>query len=168
MVRDHGRTRLSSVVYKTLWEPRRELSAACRGWRLSLPRFWRREALGHDAPAEQCRCGIYGAAEPRRAVAYLHPRYADFCEDLLPWPLLDHVIGRVFLWGSILECERGWRASSAYPQELFVPLHRDCDDPERKAAETADGLSVYGVPVELLPCGAYDEIEGILALRPAA
>jgi hypothetical protein len=86
---------------------------------------------------------------------------------LLPWPLLDHVIGRVFLWGSMLECERGWRASFAYPQELFVPLHRDRDG-ERKAEETADGLGVYGVPIELVPCTAYNEIERILALRPAA
>lgn len=123
-----GRIRLSSVVYKTLWEPRRELSAACRGWRRSFPHFWRREALGHEAPEEKCRCGIYGAAEPQRAVPDLHPRYTDFCEYLLPWPLLDHVIGRVFLWGSILECERGGRASFAYPQELFVPLHCDCGD----------------------------------------
>jgi hypothetical protein len=36
--------------------------------------------------------------------------------------VLGRVAGRVRLWGTVVECERGWRASHAYPSRLLVAL----------------------------------------------
>ena len=54
------------------------------------------------------------------------------------------MIGTVSLWGDVVECERGWRAAFAYPSRIFVPLGVP------GAAEQAEGLTDYGVPVELV------------------
>jgi hypothetical protein len=45
-------------------------------------------------------------------------------------------VGEVALWGRLVETERGWRGSAAYPIRLFVP-----DD------EIARGLEPYEVPI---------------------
>lgn len=57
------------------------------------------------------------------------------------------MIGHVSLWGTVVESERGWRASHAYPKQLYVPLAKR----NRGAAnEIEKHLRDYGVPVELL------------------
>jgi hypothetical protein len=55
----------------------------------------------------------------------------------------DRVFGRALLWGDRLEGELGWRAATAYPVALYVPATLD------DAGAVAEGLSVYGVPVEI-------------------
>lgn len=77
------------------------------------------------------------------------------------------VVGCVSLWGDILECERGWRASRAYPERLYVPaFHRRGITSTKLAAD----LGAYGVPVAMLASStmndAIDEISrlGELAL----
>jgi hypothetical protein len=59
-------------------------------------------------------------------------------------PATDLVIGRVALWGEVLEGDHGWRASRAYPAELIVdPLVDD---------DTVTALSEdYRVPVHRCP-----------------
>ena len=59
------------------------------------------------------------------------------------------VIGEVSLWGSVVECERGFRASHAYPKRIFIPT--DADGRRGRLDELAVSLCEYGVPVELLP-----------------
>ena len=51
------------------------------------------------------------------------------------------------LWGDVVECAWGFRASYAYPAQLYVPDRsaRSGLTPE----EVALGLTDYGVPVEL-------------------
>ena len=71
VVADGDEVSLSSVVHKTVWAPRCELEASCHRRALSLPRFGRRKPLQHSAPAEDCRCGIYGATDVARAASYL-------------------------------------------------------------------------------------------------
>ena len=59
------------------------------------------------------------------------------------------VVGRVLLWGDVHEHERGWRASLAYPERLYVfgaSGGRDDSGAERLST----GLGRYGVPVEVL------------------
>jgi hypothetical protein len=57
------------------------------------------------------------------------------------------VIGRVLLWGSVVEEDAAWRAELAYPQRLLVPtLLRD-------AYGVARDLEDYGVPVTLMDVG---------------
>lgn len=92
----------------------------------------------HAAPALDCECGIY-------AVGFQQvDRYLD---ELAAWqPRLDRVIDEVSLWGTVLECERGFRASHAYPLRLYVPADGFAGD----WRALADGLAAYRVPVEFL------------------
>lgn len=129
--------RLLSLAQEVVWEPREELVADCRRCRL-LPRLRRRGR--HDSPGETCSCGIY-ATQLERLEWFLDER---------TWPTPPYVFGRVLLWGRVIECERGWRASHAYPEEIYVaaPPYRLRDDvtPDTIAA----GLRDYGVPVQSL------------------
>jgi hypothetical protein len=64
------------------------------------------------------------------------------------------VIGRVALWGDVVESESGWRASVGYPSQLFVPIPMENArrSLRRRAVvdEVAVALELYGVPVELV------------------
>lgn len=63
------------------------------------------EHRSHDhAPEEWCECGIYAASE------------LDGCP-------VGHIAGKVKLWGTVVEGERGYRAEYAYPSEFLVENH---------------------------------------------
>ena len=70
--------------------PRRIAQAACR------------VAPFHRAPAPECRCGLH--ASPTL--------------DVLRRTRCPAVLGRVALWGRVIEHEHGYRARFAYPQRL--------------------------------------------------
>jgi hypothetical protein len=75
------------------------------------------------------------------------------------------VVGRVSLWGSVVECVNGWRAENAYPERLFVPQFEWRS--EEQAASVAADLADYRVPVELLDCAPEDLFDRAGALvRP--
>jgi hypothetical protein len=174
VVGDGEEIRLSSLVHKTVWAPRCELEASCHRRTLSLPRLWRKKPLGHSAPAEDCRCGIYGARDVERAASYLlaiNPARClptNFWLEPPHWPLLDSAIGRVSLWGSVVECEHGWRASRAYPECLYLLRRNEEEGSLSPREEVAVGLSVYGVPLEVLE-GDMDTPEAVVAaLRSGA
>lgn len=142
----HG-YRLASVYKSTLWPPGKPLVADCFGSRSSFNRLFRRGV--HEAPATRCECGIYGAG--------LH--IVDECLGALSGNYdVGRVIGEVSLWGAVIECERGYRASAAYPRRIYVPLDGARDDLE----DLVLGLGSYGVPVELLPFRCADAIEALL------
>jgi hypothetical protein len=134
--------RLRSVVYDTTWLPRQELVADC----LRSPSLLRRRCRApHEPPFDRCQCGIYGASEPQILAHYLDG-YHRFELGVFP-----RVFGLVSLWGTVIACERGWRASHAYPACLYVPAcaiggHRV------RVEEVALGLSDYGVPIEIVEC----------------
>jgi hypothetical protein len=135
---------LSSLFFDLVWPPRAAVHARCnrRSWLDRIGRF--RQA--HAAPGERCECGLYGARIEQAAAYLWHPRIAPRRAHL-------HVLGRVKLWGAVVECERGYRASSAYPAELLVPAA-----PGARAEEIAAGLARYGVPVRLIECRTREEI----------
>jgi hypothetical protein len=136
VLRADGALTLASVVKGVAWSPGEPLVAECLGPRLiPLPRL-----RPHAAPGLSCECGIY-ATDLARASRYLR--------DSIPFDL-GRVLGRVALWGTVVECERGLRASHAYPVALYVPLVRG-NNSVRRAIELAEGLRRYRVPVELLP-----------------
>jgi hypothetical protein len=64
------------------------------------------------------------------------------------WTVVHRVVGRVSLWGSVLEYTEGWRAACAYPLELLVPRVGPVKSPGAEAV--ADALSDYGVQVEIV------------------
>lgn len=55
----------------------------------------------------------------------------------------------------MFECERGFRASQAYPTRIFVPADTR-GTREQGGEELVEGLSTYRVPVELLPARCAD------------
>jgi hypothetical protein len=114
------RTRLRSVLYGSLWPPGRLAVADCK-------KLYRAR---HDAPDPLCQCGIHAAKSLDEWRHYLAVGG-------------DRVFGRALLWGDRLEGQLGWRAASAYPLALYVPATLD------DAGAIAEGLSVYGVPVEI-------------------
>lgn len=135
----HGTLTLGSVVKPTVWPAGEPLVAECLSRRPFGWWTWRRTT--HDSPEVACECGIYATA-----LAQLGP----YLGDPLPRDSIARVVGRVALWGDVVECERGLRASHAYPLALFVPAEDDDQRPARPR-EIADRLRGYGVPVEVLP-----------------
>jgi hypothetical protein len=155
LVVDEGEgARLRSVVFPASWLPHRELAAECRHRRWQLRRPWR-HSEGHAAPASTCDCGIYGASELWLAVEYLgQSRIVGRAGKAV----VGSAVGRVRLWGAVLEHKLGWRASRAYPADICVP-----------AGPRADGvaldLAAYDVPVEVLDCSAPGDLLEALAER---
>jgi hypothetical protein len=120
-----GDIRLRSVLYDEIWEPRRELVAACEH--------------GHTAPDDGCSCGIHAARDPATVGRYLVGRNDP--SDV------HRVIGQVALWGWVCEGDAGWRASRAYPARIRVPTRRP-DGTNPTIDEIAVELAAYGVPLE--------------------
>jgi hypothetical protein len=132
-----GAFRLRSVVAPTLWPAREVLEAECL--RPGLRPF-RRLRLGHKPPSEACECGVY-AADASTAASYGTP----------PADRVDRrVLGRVALWGVVVECEHGWRSSHAYPYEIVIPAHRFREDTLVPLEVLAFDLTAYGVPVTVV------------------
>lgn len=98
---------------------------AWRGWHLRLDRSglsllpigkgaaWPRRRVAearcwshrrHRAPEASCRCGLY----------------ATVGLDLLRRARSPAVLGRVALWGRVIQHARGWRAEFAYPQSIAL------------------------------------------------
>ena len=151
-----ARCRLGERVW---WPSRPGLPVPC----------WQHDA---PAPAEGCLCGIYAAPTAAQAAASVTepPRPRE--------PIVHHVIGRVSLWGTVVECERGWRAERAYPASLAVPAPppprrhillpaRRRPSRSRPAAEIASALCEYGVPIELVACETLGDLAAMLEARAA-
>jgi hypothetical protein len=139
-----GQYALGSVVKPTLWPVRRALRADC----LHFPSLvaWLRRRPRHAAPDPGCECGIYATGLDQ---------LAQYMIEVFAGPGAGRVLGRVALWGTVVECERGYRASAAYPAEIFVP--RDAAGASgRSADELALGLARYGVPVDVLRARCAD------------
>jgi hypothetical protein len=149
--------RLASVVKPTLWPAGEALAAECLRPRPVLGRLVHRRRKPGPAPDESCECGIYGAG--LSAVG-------DYLNDALRHAAVARVLGTVSLWGTVIECERGFRASHAYPRRVYVPVDSNPRS-EHGWEELAAGLEVYGVPVELLPARCSDAIEVLEQTRLA-
>ena len=69
--------------------------------------------------------------------------------------------GRVLLWGTVVECRQGWRASHAYPERIYV--HSGAHDSLLDGEQLAWALTAYGVPVELVACETLSDLAEALA-----
>ena len=140
-----GALLLSSVVYDGVWQPGEAMSARCRRSLASLP--WARLPL-HEPPNYDCVCGVHGVATAGQAVPYLR------CEVASGARPIHRVIGRVSLWGRIVEGRSGWRAACGYPASILVPPVVRPPGLGRflTRGQSADGIAAalraYGVPVE--------------------
>jgi hypothetical protein len=145
--------RLRSLYFPLLWEPGCNAEAECR--RRCLLRPWRRRS--HEVPHKPCDCGIYATTTPSGA--------ADYLRFMRPPPeTIQYAVGRVSLWGVVIECERGWRAAYAYPARLYVPTRSTARRPRLRPREVAEGLAGYGVPVTVTDASDRSELVEAIAL----
>jgi hypothetical protein len=159
VVVDGGRSRLMSPVYPTIWRPGEELEATCDARRRELLRPWRLRPAEHAAPEPRCCCGVHAVSRPGDLAAYV--------PSVAARRIVHRVIGRVSLWGDVVEGARGWRAAYAYPKDLYVPeVHvnrRRLRGLEAMAVELAD----YGVAVRICEGMAARDVVDDLADRLA-
>jgi len=133
---------LWSIHVDEHWQPGQPVVAQC-----DIPK--RRHAPlsctcpPEPAPATNCRCGIYATRELRHLAKYVGDAELSYPEIL--------IVGRVALWGRVVEYEDGWRGQYGYPQALYVPRT------VRANAEALQLLDSFDVPVldaaELEPRG---------------
>lgn len=112
---DNERELLLSCTCDHVWQPRTRESAHCtvnRTIHCGVP------------PAWNCSCGFYAYKTVRDLTA---SRYSDSPSGLV-------VIGRVALWGRVIDHARGYRGMHAYPQILFY-RSSNSDDLVRRVAD---------------------------------
>lgn len=141
---------LGSVLRPTLWQPGQPLVAECLRTSTLLARLRRRRRCARTVPDEQCECGIYAASLSfvDQYLRYAHAP-ATHC--------VARVLGQVSLWGTVIEYERGYRASHAYPLRVYVPVDASLRG-GRRWEDLVAGLDGYGVPVEVLPARCSEAV----------
>ena len=134
--------------------PSTECLVGWRGWRLCHPHYLvggnlvyeprkRHEAhcgYDHMAPALDCTCGIYSFTS-----------LDELCRQGYQG---QEILGEVYLWGRIIEHERGYRSQYAYPKKLYLgsTVHHSGGARSIEAAALASYLGfLYGVPMEECP-----------------
>lgn len=133
---------LWSVTYPVAWPSREPAVAGCRLAPDNDPTVEFKEGwMTHYAPALTCHCGFYAKKD---------------LEGTRRWGIDGHsrgvkILGRVSLWGRVLNFTEGYRAQYAYPYELWVPkLFGPLFKPSMTPEEFAEGLrTVYGVDVQI-------------------
>ena len=97
------RYRLRSLTQQALWPPGIRMEAACNAGEQAEPH--------RPGPEPGCECGIW---------AYRSRRFAE--ETLLDYMYCGRALalGRIALWGRLIEQERGWRAQYGYPLAIEV------------------------------------------------
>jgi preprotein translocase subunit YajC len=90
-----------------LWLASQPLSAVCRADKNgSIAGLSKTTHNSGESPYFNCTCGVYAA----RTIEHLRQcGYKRF-----------GVHGEVYLWGTVVEHERGWRAQFAYPKTFFL------------------------------------------------
>jgi hypothetical protein len=143
VVRSGADFRLRSIAFTDVWPVHEAFVARCYEavTRVHL-RLWRRPQR-HTPVTLDCSCGIHAANDFASAAAYLH-----LYDDMPQRSVCHRALGRVALWGTVVEGDLGWRSSRAYPQEILVPA----SGASRRVGleRIIEGLSAYGVPVRVL------------------
>ena len=154
-----GRSRLQSLVCPSIWWPGQELVATCEAAPRDGLRPWRRRLPGHTAPEPRCTCGVHAMARVRHLATYVPPAASRL--------VVQRAIGRVALWGDVIEGSRGWRASRGYPAELWLP-HADLRrQPVSELEAIALELAEYGVPVHICDGMTARDVIAALSAGPA-
>jgi hypothetical protein len=95
----------------------------------------------HDAPDEDCVCGVYACDDANAALFYAHRSGSA-------------VVGRTKLWGRVVEHEAGWRAERSYPEAIYVP--------REQFHETAGDVAAHLAHRYLVPVHVVDELRSVL------
>ena len=103
---------LVSPAYPAVWTPGERFVARCKE-----PTFGERnEPRCHAAPTHGCKCGVYGMKDG--FVAGIMFNMVQENPELLLRKGMHPVVGRVALWGRILEHAGGYKGQYAYPDML--------------------------------------------------
>lgn len=114
--------RLESATYSYWWTPRVKARAECP------------KSPTH-VPGEQCTCGFYAAKTLEHLREMGYHAYDEESKRVC-------VVGRLAMWGKVIEGTQGWRSEFAYPHTIYVPF---------EAWKLARPIQrAYGVPVKLL------------------
>jgi len=111
------------------WSPCKPLAAKCGAGNAHD---------AHEPPQLDCTCGVYAAKniEHLRQLGYEG----------------RGIHGEVYLWGTVVEHELGWRAQFAYPKTLFLPP--DLIPSDTKEMESRLGaLAAYGTDIFIVGHG---------------
>jgi len=116
------------------WRPGRSQVARCRASTVVGTLVGRGKAKddAHDAPHDDCTCGIYAVK------TFHHFRSAGYDKY--------GIYGEVYLWGTVVEHELGYRAQFAYPKNFVLLLDTL---PFMLGAMQAQlgGLVAFGIPI---------------------
>lgn len=83
---------------RVMWTPYEAFEATCQSEEPMTP---------HLAPSISCQCGIYATSTP-------------------PASSYGEILGRIALWGTVIEAESGYVAQYAYPTALLLPTICTC------------------------------------------
>lgn len=145
--------RLMSLTRPTAWPVGAPLRAEC-----PVASIVRREP-----PHPRCGvqygfpCGIHAARSADAAAFYIN--LPSRAHDIV-------VIGRLALWGRVIEGERGWRTSCAYPEHLYLPCRQRSH--LGRVEEAALDLTAYGIPIEILECPYLGVVDALACATPLA
>ncbi len=120
---------LHSQFYNCSWEPHKKVVATCMS--------------GQYCCAGRCDAGIYATKGPiLDFLATSDPNGSSYC-----------ILGKVWLWGRILECEEGYRAEFAYPSLIYDTHHRSAEFAGRYGVPLLPRVPFIGNGVAFLPSG---------------
>lgn len=129
-----GTLRLTALTQRAIWPPRGRLVAECPAGQVQQ----------HLPPEPGCSCGIYAVKNGSE----FHPHMLRSnivwrgSAESVPW-----VVGKVALWGRVLEFTDGFRAQYAYP---YVLWSAGLTAGERIALGDAYGVEVYELDGDVL------------------
>jgi hypothetical protein len=152
IVSERGRHRITSPLFRVIWPAASELQAECEA-RGHWP--WRRRKGEHEVPVPRCSCGLHAVAEPRYLSAYILPPASS--------QIVRRAIGRVALWGRVIEGTCGWRAAAAFPAELWLPQADNAGQRIDEIDAIAMDLADYGVPVHICDAMTPRRVVGMLS-----
>ena len=92
----------------------------------------------HEPPQTNCTCGVYASKSLEQLLTTGYAKCG--------------IHGEVYLWGTVVEHELGWRAQFAYPKTLFLPS--DLIPSDTKEMECRLGaLAAYGTDIFIVGHG---------------
>jgi len=135
--------KLSSYAVDNFWIPKKANVAQCGGYEGT--KFWgaHKVHLGPKliphasdlAPLAECGCGFYAFKTLPDLVEWLENRESSI------------ILGEVYLWGKVVDCQYGYRAQYAYPKRFYSNSY------EYKNAYNNSILALheFNVPIEATP-----------------
>lgn len=115
----NGKPHLVALGKSHVWEPKKIMQAECAAssvwWQqMVAPQIFAQkqstpEPVKHTAPQMDCTCGIWAFKDLDKLVGVVGSDYDQV-----------RVLGKVSLWGTVVETENGYRAEKAYPSELWL------------------------------------------------